>query len=190
MEAGAIETTASYDSPTQRLDENGKGNMVVTYNGAAHAALIQVDPGTGKVDVVDYVMADDSGVMINPLLVEGQHQGAVPFGMGQALGEELIYDENGQLLNGNYRDYYIPLATDVPDLSKFYDCGVPSRTTLLGQKGAGESGNIPPLAVIANGVHDATGVRITELPITPDKVLLGLKRAKTAARAGGNGNRS
>jgi carbon-monoxide dehydrogenase large subunit len=188
MEAGPIETTQSYDSPTTRLDENGRGNMVVSYNGAAHAALIQVDPGTGKVDILDYVMADDSGVVINPLIVEGQHQGSVPFGLGQALGEDLIYDENGQLLNGNYRDYYIPLATDVPDLSKFYDCGVPSRITPLGQKGAGESGNVPPLAIIANAVEDATGVRITELPVTPDKVLLGIKKAKNA-RVGSKGSR-
>lgn len=189
MEAGPIETTQSYDSPTTRLDENGRGNMVVSYNGAAHAALIQVDPGTGKVDVLDYVMADDSGVVINPMIVEGQHQGSVPFGLGQALGEGLIYDENGQLLNGNYRDYYIPLATDVPDLTKFYDCGVPSKLTLLGQKGAGESGNVPPLAVIANAVEDATGVRITELPVTPDKVLMGMKKTK-AAKSGGNGSRA
>lgn len=185
MEAGPIETTQSYDSPTTRLDKDGRGNMVVSYNGAAHAAFVEVDPGTGKVSILDYVMADDSGVVINPLIVEGQHQGAVPFGLGQALGEDLIYDENGQLLNGNYRDYYIPLATDVPDLRKFYDCGVPSRITPLGQKGAGESGNVPPLSVIANGVEDATGVRIMDLPVTPDKVLLGIKRHSKGGKNGG-----
>jgi len=178
MEAGPIEATASFDSPTDRPDKNGLGNFVPTYCGAAAAALIEIDPGTGKLTILDYVMADDPGVAINPLIVEGQHQGSVAFALGQPLGEGLVYDENGQLLNGNYRDYYIPLATDVPDLSKVYECGVPSRVTPLGQKGAGESGNVPPLPIIANAIHDAIGIRFTELPITPDKILLALKQAK------------
>ena len=152
-------------------------------------SVVEIDQDTLDIRVLDYAVVSDAGPLINPLIVEGQHQGSVPFGLGQALGEGLVYDENGQLLNGNYRDYYIPLATDVPDLRKFYDCGVPSKITLLGQKGAGESGNVPPLAVIANAVEDATGVRITELPVTPDKVLLGMKKAK-ASKAGSNGGRA
>lgn len=178
MEAGPIEAVASYDSPTGRPNKDGQGNFVPTYCGAAGAGLIQVDPGTGKVTVLDYVMADDPGVAINPMIVEGQHQGSVAFALGQPLGEGLVYDNDGQLLNGNYRDYYIPLATDVPDLSKLYDCGVPSLVTALGQKGAGESGNVPPFPIIANGIYEAIGIRFTELPITPDKILLAMKTAK------------
>jgi carbon-monoxide dehydrogenase large subunit len=180
METGPIEVTASYDSPTSIPDENGIGNLSMTYSGAAHGCFVEIDPGTGKVTILGYLMAEDSGVAINPLIVEGQHQGAVAMALGQVLYEGLAYDDNGQLLNGNYRDYYTPLATDIPDLSQVHDCGVPSKTTLLGQKGAGETGNVPPMAAVANAIEDATGIRFTEMPITPEKILLAL-RARAAA---------
>jgi carbon-monoxide dehydrogenase large subunit len=179
MEAGPVEVVASYDSPTTLPDEDGVGNMSMTYSAAAHACWLEVDPGTGKVTILDYIMAEDAGVAINPLIVEGQHQGAVAMAISQVLFEGLRYDEQGQLLNGNYRDYYTALATDIPDLSQVHDCGVPSKTTLLGQKGAGESGNVPALAAVANAIEEATGIRFTEMPITPEKILLAL-----AAREG------
>lgn len=174
MEAGPIDITASYDSPTSNPDANGVGNPSVTYSGAAHACYLEVDRGTGKVTILDYVMAEDSGVAINPLIVEGQHQGAVAMALGQVLYEGLQYDQDGQPLNGNFRDYYVPLSSDLPDLSKVHDCGVPSTATLLGQRGAGETGNPPPMAAVANAIEDATGLRFTEMPITPEKILLAL----------------
>ena len=162
-------------SPTTNPDENGICNPSMTYSGAAHACFLEVDPGTGKVKILDYVMAEDSGVMVNPMIVHGQHQGAVGMALGQILYEGLEYDENGQLLNDNFRDYYVPLATDIPDLSQIHDCGVPSTTTLFGQRGAGETGNVPPMAAVANAIADATGIRFTEMPITPEKILLALR---------------
>lgn len=174
MEAGPIDVTASYDSPTTNPDVNGCGNMTMTHSGAAHACFLEVDPGTGKVSILAYVMAEDSGVAVNPLLVEGQQQGAVAMALGQILYEGLVYDENAQLLNGNFRDYYTPLATDIPNLSMVHDCGVPSTSTLFGQRGAGESGNVPPMAAVANAIADAIGVRLTEMPLTPERILLAL----------------
>lgn len=183
MEAGPIDVTSSYDSPTTNPDANGFGNPSMTYSGAAHACYLEVDGGTGKVTILDYVMAEDSGVAINPLIVEGQHQGAVAMALGQVLYEGLRYDEDGQPLNGNFRDYYVPLSSDVPDLSKVYDCGVPSAATLMGQRGAGETGNPPPMAAVANAIEDATGIRFTEMPITPEKILLALRsRHRTGER--------
>lgn len=181
MEAGPIDVTASYDSPTTNPDANGCGNMTMTHSGAAHACFLEVDPGTGKVTILGYVMAEDSGVAVNPLLVEGQQQGAVAMALGQILYEGLVYDDSGQLLNGNFRDYYTPLATDIPNLSMVHDCGVPSTSTLFGQRGAGESGNVPPMAAVANAISDAIGVRLTEMPITPEKILFALRGIKSSS---------
>ena len=176
VECAPIEVVASYDSPTEVPTSDGHGNTSMTYSAAAHACYLEVDPGTGMVTILDYLMAEDSGVAINPLIVEGQQQGATAMALSQVLFEELAYDADGQPLNANMRDYYTPLSTDLPNLSRVYDCGVPSATTLLGQRGAGESGNVPPLAAVANAIAQATGIRFTELPITPDKILLALRR--------------
>ena len=175
MEPGPIEFSATYDSPTSNPDEHGHANPTMTYSGAAHACYLKVDPETGKVTILGYVMAEDCGVAINPLIVEGQHQGAVAMALAQVLYEGLAYDEDGQLLNSSFRDYYVPLATDMPDLSQVHDCGVPSASTLFGQRSAGETGNVPPMAAVANALEDATGCRFTEMPITPDKILLALR---------------
>jgi carbon-monoxide dehydrogenase large subunit len=179
IEVGPIDVSATYDSPTTNPDARGHANPTMTHSGAAHACFLKVDPDTGKVTILGYVMAEDSGVVINPLIVEGQHQGAVVMALGQILYEGLAYDEEGQLLNSSLRDYYVPLATDVPDLSQVHDCGVPSTATLFGQRGAGETGNVPPMAAVANALEEATGCRFTEMPITPDKILLALRSRGT-----------
>jgi carbon-monoxide dehydrogenase large subunit len=173
--AGPIESVATYDSPTQRENPSGCGNISVTYSGGAHAAVVEVDPGTGKITVLDYVMVHDTGTMINPLIVKGQHQGAFLHGYGMVFGEDLVYDENGRMKNPTFKDYYAPLASDVPDLGKTYEIPAPSIFVPGGQKGAGESATAPVPAVIGNAVYHAIGVRFTELPITPDKVLLALR---------------
>jgi carbon-monoxide dehydrogenase large subunit len=175
MEPGPIDVVASYDSPTTNPDANGHGNPTMTYSGAVHACHLKVDPETGKVTLLGYIMAEDCGVPINPLIVEGQHQGAVAMALAQVLYEGLAYDGDGQLLNSTLRDYYVPLATDLPDLSAVHDCSVPSTATLLGQRSVGETGNPPPLAAVANALEEATGFRFTEMPITPDKILAALR---------------
>jgi carbon-monoxide dehydrogenase large subunit len=170
-----LESVATYDTPTEREAPDGSGNLSVTYSTAAHAAHVRVDPETGRVTVVDYAMAHDTGVVINPLVVEGQHQGGFLMGIGMALGEDYVYDDEGHLLSASFKDYQAPYATELPELTKLYEIPAPSVTIPGGHKGAGESGTGPVPAAIGNAVYDATGVRFTELPMTPDRMLLALR---------------
>ncbi|MGH3263794.1 MAG: xanthine dehydrogenase family protein molybdopterin-binding subunit, partial [Trebonia sp.] len=170
-----LEAVATYDTPTEREAPDGSGNFSVTYSTASHAARVRVDPDTGHVTVIDYVMVHDTGVVINPLIVRGQHQGGFLMGLGMALGEDLVYDEEGHLLNARLADYQAPRATDLPELTKIYEIPAPSVNIPGGQKGAGESGTGPVPAAIGNAVYNATGVRFTALPITPDRMLLALR---------------
>ncbi|HEV7469149.1 MAG TPA: xanthine dehydrogenase family protein molybdopterin-binding subunit [Pseudonocardia sp.] len=170
-----LETVATYDTPTEREASNGSGNLSVTYSGAAHAAHVRVDPDTGQITVVDYAMVHDTGTVINPLVVEGQHQGGFLMGLGMALSEDYVYDEDGHQLNASFKDYLAVTAPDVPELTKIYEIPAPSTTIPGGQKGAGESGTGPVPAAIGNAVFDATGVRFTILPITPQRMLIALR---------------
>ena len=170
-----LEAIATYDTPTEREGADGSGNLSVTYSSAAHAARVRVDPETGLVRVIDYAMAHDTGVVINPLVVEGQHQGGFLMGLGMVLGEDYLYDGNGHLTNASFKDYLAPTATDLPELTKIFEIPAPSLTIPGGQKGAGESGTGPVPAAVGNALFDATGVRFTSLPITPQKVLLALR---------------
>ncbi|HUD24789.1 MAG TPA: xanthine dehydrogenase family protein molybdopterin-binding subunit [Burkholderiaceae bacterium] len=170
-----LEAVATYDTPTDREGPDGSGNFSVTYAGAAHAAHVRVDPATGRVTILDYVMAHDTGVVINPLIVEGQHQGGFLMGVGMAMGEDYVYDAEGRMLNASFAEYQAPSAADVPELTKLYEIPAPSRTIPGGQKGAGESGTGPVPAVLGNAIADATGVRFTQLPITADRMLIALR---------------
>ncbi len=170
-----LEVVATYDTPTEREAPDGTGNLSVTYSAAAHAACVEVDSETGKITVVDYAMAHDTGVVINPLVVRGQHQGGFLMGLGMALGEEYVYDEDGHLLNASFRDYMAPSAADLPELTKLFEIPAPSVTIPGGQKGAGESGAGPVPAAVGNAVFHATGVRFTCLPMTSDRMLLALQ---------------
>jgi CO/xanthine dehydrogenase Mo-binding subunit/CO/xanthine dehydrogenase FAD-binding subunit len=152
-------------------------NLSPTYAFAAHGAEVEVDTRTGRVRVVDYVAAHDLGRALNPTLAEGQIIGGAAMGIGGALGEEIIR-EGGQVVNGAYVNYPMPRAADLPRIrAVIVDGGDPAGP--YGAKSVGEMPIIPPGAAIANAVYDAVGVRIRELPITPDKVLSAL-----AAKAG------
>jgi aerobic carbon-monoxide dehydrogenase large subunit len=170
-----LETIATYDTPTEREASDGSGNLSVTYSSAAHAAHVRVDPETGRVTVVDYVMAHDTGTVINPLVVEGQHQGGFLMGLGMALSEDYVYDADGRQLNASFKDYLAVTAPDVPELRKIFEIPAPSTMIPGGQKGAGESGTGPVPAAVGNAVFDATGVRFTMLPITPQRMLVALR---------------
>lgn len=172
---GSLEATATYDSPTDLLTENSHGNISVTYSGGAHAAKVEVDVETGVWRIVDYVMVHDSGVVVNPLIVDGQHQGGFLHGYGMAFGEGIVYDDDGRVANPSFATYYAPYAPDVPDLSRLYEVPAPSRVVPGGRKGAGESATSPPPPAIANALYDAIGIRFTMLPITPDHVLAALR---------------
>jgi carbon-monoxide dehydrogenase large subunit len=172
---GSLEATTTYDSPTDLLTEDSYGNISVTYSGGAHVAKVQVDLETGVWKIVDYVMVHDSGVVVNPLIVDGQHQGGFLHGYGMAFGEGIVYDDDGRVANPSFATYYAPYAPDVPNLTRLFEVPAPSRVVPGGRKGAGESATSPPPPAIANALYDAIGIRFTMLPITPDHVLAALR---------------
>nr|NJM02135.1 xanthine dehydrogenase family protein molybdopterin-binding subunit [Desulfobacula sp.] len=165
-----------YDPDNENLGKDMKGNMSVTYAFGAHGVKVRVDEETGKVEVLDYVAAHDVGRAINPLLLEGQVYGGVVMGLGYALTEEVVTKE-GKNMNPNFRDYKLFTAKDAVRIKapvvETYDEYGP-----FGAKGIGEPGCVPTAPAVANAIYDAVGVRITTLPITPEKVLAALKEKK------------
>ena len=152
----------------------------VTYASAVHVAQVEVDPGTGYVRLLKYVVAHDCGTVINPTIVEGQVHGGVAQGVGGALFEEMAYDGEGQLLTGTLMDYLVPSSTDLPPIDTVH-LEYPSPRNPLGMKGLGEGGAISPPAAIANAIDDALsplGVRITETPASPPRVLQLIETAR------------
>src|SRR6266700_3688918 len=143
-----------------------------TYPFGAHIVAVEVDDDTGEVKIVKYVTVDDCGPQVNPLLVEVQVQGGIAHSIGQALFERTVYDENGQLLSGEFMDYAMPRAKDIPE----YLMGstvTPSPSNPMGIKGVGEAGTIGATPALANAVIDALsplGVRHLDLPLTPERV--------------------
>jgi aerobic carbon-monoxide dehydrogenase large subunit len=145
----------------------------VTWANAVHVAVIEVDTDTGAIKLLDYVVAHDSGKLINPLLADGQVHGGVAQGIGAALYEELAYDENGQLLSGSFVNYLLPGSMEVPKI-KIVHLESASPLNPLGVKGLGEGGAIAPPAAIANALADALAPfapRVNVIPLTPDRVL-------------------
>jgi carbon-monoxide dehydrogenase large subunit len=145
-----------------------------TFSGAVHVASVEVDAGTGRVTVRSYVVVEDCGPVINPMVVEGQIHGAVAQGIGEALGEHLVYDDSGQLLTGSLMDYALPAAGDLPSFTLGH-LETPSPLTPGGYKGMGEGGTIGAPAAIANAVADAVkplGISVTSLPILPETLAL------------------
>jgi carbon-monoxide dehydrogenase large subunit len=143
-----------------------------TFPFGTHIAAVEVDRDTGQVKILKYIAVDDCGKQINPLLVEGQVQGGIAQAIGAALMEQTVYDENGQLLTGEFMDYAIPRATDIPD-SVIGSTETPSPSNPLGVKGVGEAGTIGATPAIANAVVDALsplGIRHLDLPFTPERV--------------------
>ena len=135
----------------------------------AHVAEVEIDPDTGVVDVVKYTMVSDFGTVINPLMVEGQSHGGVMQGIGQALMERTVYNEDGQLLTGSYTDYALPRADDAPSFAMGYH-SVPATTNVLGAKGCGEAGCAGSLPSVMNAVVDALDGRHIDMPATPERV--------------------
>ncbi len=148
-----------------------------TTTSATHIAALEVDPETGHVTIHRYVVAEDCGRVINPMIVEGQVHGAVVQGIGAALTEEIVYDETGQLVTAGFTDYGIPIALEVPAIETLHiETELPA--TLGGFRGMGEGGTIGAPAAIANALADALGADIVELPMTPERIfrLMGGKR--------------
>jgi carbon-monoxide dehydrogenase large subunit len=163
-----LEVTMFYDPPDLNDPE------------AMHLAVVEVDRGTGRVKLRQYFTLDDMGTIINPMIIEGQVQGGLAQGIGQAMMEHVIYDKNGQLLSATFMDYAIPRASDMPPLKSEYIC-TPATSNPLGVKGGSETGTIGPPAAIGNAIVDALwhlGVRKVELPFTPYSVWQALQSAE------------
>ncbi|HEX5417224.1 MAG TPA: xanthine dehydrogenase family protein molybdopterin-binding subunit [Chloroflexota bacterium] len=165
---------------TQRKYEpvNGRGGSAITTNApgyTAHLARVAVDPGTGRTRVVEYVAAHDVGFALNPAAIEGQIIGGIAQGIGWALYEQMVYDDQGTLLTASFMDYAIPKAEDVPAQITPLLVAVPSADGPFGAKGIGEPPVIPGAAAIANAIRDATGHRLTRLPITSEAIVDALR---------------
>lgn len=144
---------------------------------AAHFAEVEVDTETGEVKVLNFVAAHDAGTPINPMLIEGQVEGCVCQGLGLTFTEDMLYNEEGRMLNPNFTDYKLPRALDMPPIHTIIvDEYEPSGP--FGAKSVGEMAVAPVPAAIANAIYDAVGVRIRELPITKDRLLAAIKAEK------------
>jgi carbon-monoxide dehydrogenase large subunit len=157
-----------------------------TFPFGTHICVVEVDPKTGAIQILKYVAVDDCGKVINPLLVDGQIHGGIAQGLGQALLEEVVYDEEGQILSGSLMDYALPKAEDVPRL-ELSRTETPTPVNPLGVKGVGEAGTIGSTPAVVNAVVDALapfGVTHIDMPLKPEKIWR-LCREKLAGAGGG-----
>lgn len=157
-----------------------------TTSSATHIAALEIDPQTGEVALDRYVVAEDCGRVINPMIVDGQVHGAVAQGIGAALYEEVVYDDAGQLLTASLADYVIPTASEVPSITTVH-LETESPTTVGGFRGMGEGGTIGAPAAVANALADALaplGAEVFELPMTPQRLLRLIKGVKARAQGG------
>jgi len=176
VDAGGLEVTIGYKA----------GRDTGTFSYAAHAAVVAVDPETGELEILDYVVVEDGGVLVNPMIVDGQIIGGVAQGIGTALYEEMRFDAQGQPLASTLSDYLLPGPTEVPDV-RILHMETPSPYTRFGQKGLGEGGAIAPPAAITNAVNDALkglGAELLVSPITPRRIVAAIERARATGRLG------
>ncbi|HVV60793.1 MAG TPA: xanthine dehydrogenase family protein molybdopterin-binding subunit [Pseudolabrys sp.] len=169
IEPGLTET-ATYDPPG-------------TFSNACHAAIVEVDAETGRVSIERYVVAEDAGRIINPMIADGQVHGGVAQGIGNALLEEIVYDETGNILSSTLADYLPPTAHEIPEI-ELHHRETLSTTSITKAKGLGEGGGIGAPAAIVNAINDALtpfGAAIEEIPATPQRIRAALRKAEKAA---------
>ncbi len=157
---GALEGAATLDEPPGG------------WSSATHCCVVSVDPQTGQVRVRRYVVVHDCGTLIHPAIVAGQIRGGVAQGLGSALLEESAYDEDGYFLSGTLMDYLLPTSTDVPSIEVHHLESEPLAEVSF--RGVGEGGAIGAPPAVTNAVADAVGAELTELPLTPTRVLTAL----------------
>jgi CO/xanthine dehydrogenase Mo-binding subunit len=162
--------TAWHDITTKDVDpETAQGDAYSAYAYATQVAVVEVDTETGQVEVLRIVTATDAGKAINPLNVEGQIEGGVSMGVGYALSEEIIQEE-GYLKTSSLGDYMIPTSLDMPPIET-HIVEVPVSSGPYGAKGVGEPASIPTAPAILNAISDAIGIRVTQIPATPENIL-------------------
>jgi carbon-monoxide dehydrogenase large subunit len=156
-----------------------------SYPNGCHVCEVEIDRDTGNLEVVRYTVVDDFGTLMNPMLAEGQVHGGVAQGIGQAVSERVVYDEDGQLLTASFMDYGMPRAQGMPMIA-FYSEPVPSTANVLGMKGCGEAGTVGAMAAVGNAALDALwplGLRTVDMPFTPSRVWEMLQQAEGAIAA-------
>lgn len=154
----------------------------ITFPNGCHVAEVEIDPQTGETTLTRYLAVDDYGTLINPLLTEGQVQGGLAQGIGQALFEHTVYDESGQLLSGSFMDYQLPRAADLPELAVRFH-GVPTVANPLGVKGAGQAGAIAAPQTVVHAVLDALaplGIEHLDMPLTPGRLWSAIERRRSS----------
>jgi carbon-monoxide dehydrogenase large subunit len=154
-----------------------------SFPNGCHIAEVEIDPDTGVTDVVGYVMVNDFGTIVNPMLVEGQMHGGIVQGIGQALMEHTVYDESGQLVSGSYMDYAMPRAENAPQFA-FQSHPVPAKSNPLGTKGCGEAGCTGALPSVMNAIVDALseyGIHHIDMPATAPRIWQAIQAAKAQA---------
>jgi carbon-monoxide dehydrogenase large subunit len=175
VDPGGLEVTVGY---RPKIDTG-------TFSYASHAVVVAVDTELGHVEILDYVIVEDGGTMINPMVVDGQVFGGAAQGIGTALYEEMPFDSVGQPLASTLADYLLPGPTEIPAF-RIEHMETPSPNTEFGVKGIGESGAIGPPAAIANAINDALapiGVEVLETPVTPRRILAAIAEAQAGAQS-------
>ncbi|MDQ3306742.1 MAG: xanthine dehydrogenase family protein molybdopterin-binding subunit [Actinomycetota bacterium] len=168
----------------QLLEARGSADPPGMFSNAAHAALVEVDPGTGDARVVDYIVVEDCGVVINPMIVDGQVRGGVAQGIGSALYEEMSYSPEGQPLTGTFMDYMVPTASEIPRVA-VHHLETPCDQTETGAKGMGEGGTIGAPAAVLSALNDALsdyGADIDFVPVRPTHLLAVLEGTSESER--------
>src|SRR4029453_11360286 len=166
-----------------KLPKDGRVQMYPCHSFEFHVVLMAIDPALGKPEIRGYVIGHHSGTVINPHIVRGMTLGGVAHGLGAALLEEFVYNEEGQLITQSFMDYPLPSAHEVPEVEIVHHC-TPSPFTVFGQKGSGESGYLGAPAALASAINDAVaplGIAFTKLPIRISE----LSDAVAAVRAAG-----
>jgi CO/xanthine dehydrogenase Mo-binding subunit len=176
-EESGLSATCTYDHPyttKPSADRSDLGAFYPIVSHACHVPVVEVDPETGHVEILDYLAVSDCGTVMNPQLLEGQIVGGIAQGIGAALLEEYVYDEHGQLATSTFMDYLLPSVSEIPPQIRVLHEETPSPFTEYGVKGGGEGGRMVAPIALASAVEDALrplGVRIDELPMTPERIV-------------------
>ena len=172
-----------YDGIEPGLTEQGSYDPPGTFSNACHVAMVEVDIETGQVRIEKFLVAEDAGRIINPMIADGQVHGGVAQGIGNALLEEIVYDDTGAILTATLADYLTPTAHDVPKI-EMHHLTTPSPNSITQAKGLGEGGTIGAPAAVINAINDALsvfGVTIDEMPATPQRIRAALRSAEVKA---------
>ena len=166
------------------MTETGTYDPPGTFSNACHVAIVEVDIETGRAAIEQFLVAEDAGRIINPMIADGQVHGGVAQGIGNALLEEIVYDENGDILTATLADYLPPTAREIPPI-ELHHRETPSVNSITKAKGLGEGGAIGAPAAVINAINDALspfGVEIDEMPATPQRIRAALRAKEKAAR--------